>query len=152
MINYRKHHLPNEWRRCHLIDVVDFLDSKRIPLKEGDRKARKGPYPYYGASGIIDYVDDYIFDEELILLAEDGANILNRATPIAFKAAGKYWVNNHAHVLRPKTNVDIDYLIYYLESLSYIQFNSGAAQPKLNREVCSSIPVVLPTAVPLTGK
>ena len=145
MINYRKHRLPIEWRKCNLSDAVDFLDNKRIPLKEEDRKTRKGPYPYYGASGIIDYIDDYIFDEDLILLAEDGANILNRATPIAFKATGKYWVNNHAHVLRPKINADINYLTYYLESLSYIQFNSGAAQPKLNHEVCSTIPVVLPS-------
>ncbi len=144
MINYSNRNLPAEWGKKKLSQVVHFWDNKRVPIKEGDRQNRQGPYPYYGASGIIDYIDDYIFDEDLILLAEDGANILARSTPIAFKATGKYWVNNHAHILKPKSNADIDYLIFYLESLSYRKYNSGAAQPKLNREVCTTIPVIYP--------
>src|SRR5690606_3722486 len=95
-----------------------------------------GPYPYYGASGVIDHVAEFIFDGDFVLLAEDGANILNRSTPIAFKANGRFWVNNHAHVLRPKSGIDHDFLTEYLESLNFERFNTGTTQPKLNRQVC----------------
>ena len=125
-------------------DVADFLDGKRIPLKDSDRAKMKGEYPYYGASGIIDYVNDYIFDEELILLGEDGENILSRNSRLVFKASGKMWVNNHAHVLKPKPETEINYLTEYLESLNYEQYNTGTAQPKINQKVCSSIPILLP--------
>lgn len=91
-----------EWTSCTLQDAVDFLDGQRKPLESADRARRQGAYPYYGASGIIDYIDDYIFDEPQLLLGEDGANIINRSTPLCFIATGKYWVNNHAHVMRPK--------------------------------------------------
>lgn len=136
--------LPSDWTERKLGQVVEFLDSQRVPLKEEHRAQRKGIYPYYGASGIIDYVDDYIFDEELVLLGEDGANIITRSSPLAFKASGRYWVNNHAHVMRPSAQVNIDYLVAYLESLDYSKFNTGTAQPKLNREVCSSINILIP--------
>jgi len=124
--------------------VVDFLDGKRIPLSEKERKNRQGRYPYYGASGIIDYVDDYIFDDELILLGEDGANIIERSSPLAFIVRGKIWVNNHAHVLKPKGKNTIGFICEYLESISYIKYNTGSAQPKLNQEVCQNIPIPLP--------
>ena len=88
-----------EWSACTLQDAVDFLDGQRKPLESADRAKRQGKYPYYGASGIIDSIDDYIFDEPLILLGEDGANIINRSSPLCFIATGKYWVNNHAHVM-----------------------------------------------------
>ena len=91
-----------EWSECTLQEVVDFLDGQRKPLESADRAKRQGKYPYYGASGIIDYIDDYIFDEPLLLLGEDGANIINRSSPLCFIATGKYWVNNHAHVMRPR--------------------------------------------------
>jgi type I restriction enzyme, S subunit len=103
-----------------------------------------GDYPYYGASGIIDYVDEYIFDDDLILLGEDGANIIDRSSPLAFKVSGKCWINNHAHVIKPNQDMDIRYLTEYLESLNYVRYNTGSAQPKLNREVCESIPVLRP--------
>jgi type I restriction enzyme S subunit len=103
-----------------------------------------GEYPYYGASGIIDYVNDYIFDEELILLGEDGANILNRSSPLAFRVSGKIWVNNHAHVLKPKKGYDIGFITEFLESIKYDKYNTGTAQPKLNKEICSGIPLLLP--------
>src|SRR5262245_108606 len=96
-------------------EIAEFLDGKRIPLSEAQRQTRRGPFPYYGASGIIDYVDDYIFDERLLLLSEDGANLVARTKPIAFIAEGKYWVNNHAHVLRPHADiVDIGFLAHAL--------------------------------------
>jgi len=104
----------------------------------------KGDYPYYGASGIVDYVNDYLFDEDLVLLGEDGENILSRNCRLAFKVSGKVWVNNHAHVLKPREGIHIDFLTEYLESIDYAQYNTGTAQPKLNQKVCSTIPVHLP--------
>ena len=133
-----------EWTSCALQDAVDFLDRQRKPLESADRAKRQGTYPYYGASGIIDYIDDYIFDEPLLLLGEDGANILNRSTPLCFIATGKYWVNNHAHVMRPKTGHNIKFLCELLESLDYTRYNTGTAQPKLNQEKCRGIELVLP--------
>lgn len=105
----------------------------------------KGQYPYYGASGIIDYVNDYIFDENIILLGEDGENILSRNLPLAFKVSGKCWVNNHAHVIKPNLSTNIDFLTQYLDSISYVKYNTGTAQPKLNQEVCRTIPLNLPS-------
>ena len=91
---------PADWEAKPVDQVVEFLDGKRIPLKQEDRDLMEGNIPYYGASGIIDYVNDYIFDDELILLGEDGENVVSRNLPLAFKIKGKSWVNNHAHVLR----------------------------------------------------
>lgn len=136
--------IPKSWEIKTLNSVCDFLDSQRIPIKDIDRAKISGIYPYYGASGIIDYVNKYIFDDDLILLAEDGANIINRSTPIAFLVNGKIWVNNHAHVLKVRPNTDRYYLCAYLESLKYDKYNTGTAQPKLNRETCEKIPVLVP--------
>ena len=133
-----------EWKSCALQDAVDFLDGQRKPLESADRAKRQGQYPYYGASGIIDYIDDFIFDEPLLLLGEDGANILNRSTPLCFIAEGKYWVNNHAHVMRPKAGQNIKFLCELLESLDYTRYNTGTAQPKLNQEKCRRIEIALP--------
>ena len=133
-----------EWTSCTLQDAVDFLDGQRKPLESADRAKRQGQYPYYGASGIIDYIDDFIFDEPLLLLGEDGANILNRSTPLCFIAEGKYWVNNHAHVMRPKAGQTIQFLCELLESLDYTRYNTGTAQPKLNQDKCSRIGLALP--------
>ena len=133
-----------EWTSCTLQDAVDFLDGQRKPLESADRAKRQGQYPYYGASGIIDYIDDFIFDEPLLLLGEDGANILNRSTPLCFIAEGKYWVNNHAHVMRPKAGQNTKFLCELLESLDYTRYNTGTAQPKLNQEKCRRIELALP--------
>ena len=133
-----------EWSACTLQDAVDFLDGQRKPLESADRAKRQGKYPYYGASGIIDSIDDYIFDEPLILLGEDGANIINRSSPLCFIATGKYWVNNHAHVMRPHKGQNIRFLRELLESLDYTRYNTGTAQPKLNQEKCRTIPLSLP--------
>ena len=135
----------DEWQNGKLEDVVDFLDDRRKPIKDSDRNNIKGIYPYYGASGIIDYINDYIFDENLLLLGEDGANIISRSTKLVFKATGKYWVNNHAHVLKPKENYNIDFLESYLENINYEPYNTGTAQPKLNQEVCRKINIKTPS-------
>lgn len=136
--------LPDGWRVGPLSDLVEFLDSKRVPIKSADRSKRQGKYPYYGASSVIDYIDDFIFDEELILVGEDGANIVDRSTPLAFKVSGKIWVNNHAHVLRVVLPNNIDYLVDYLESISYKPYVTGTAQPKLNKAALGGIQIPVP--------
>ncbi|GAC13221.1 restriction endonuclease subunit S [Aliiglaciecola lipolytica] len=137
--------IPEDWKVVTLDEAANFFDGQRRPLKSGDRARIKGQYPYYGASGIVDYVNDFIFDGEFILLGEDGENILSRSLPLAFKASGKIWVNNHAHVMTPKKNYHIDFLIPYLESLDYSLLNSGTAQPKLNKQSCLNIKVIKPS-------
>ncbi len=132
----------NDWEEKQLGEIANFLDSKRIPLSEEERNKRKGQYPYYGASGIIDYVDDFIFDGEYVLLGEDGANIVNRSTRLAFIISGKVWVNNHAHVLESKGSNY--FLSECLERIDYRKFNTGTAQPKLNADVCKKIKVYVP--------
>lgn len=130
------------WEQRKLEYVVDFLDTMRKPLEGAKRVS--GPYPYYGASGIVDYVDGYLFDEELVLLSEDGANITDRNYPVCFLASGKYWVNNHAHVLKVKDGNENNFICNSLERKDYKQYNSGMAIPKLNQEVCRSIPISCP--------
>lgn len=130
------------WEQRKLREVVNFLDTLRKPL-EGAKRV-KGPYPYYGASGIVDYVDGYLFDEELILLSEDGANITERNYPVCFLASGKYWVNNHAHVLKIKEDNDNNFICNSLERKDYTKYNTGMAMPKLNKETCKGIPIMCP--------
>ena len=123
-------------------ELAENLDSKRVPITQGDRKP--GPYPYYGASGIVDRVDGFIFDEDLLLISEDGANLLARSTPIAFSVSGKCWVNNHAHVLRFPNPATQKLIEIYLNSISIEQYVSGAAQPKLNQQALNEIQIPLP--------
>lgn len=132
-----------DWEQRKLGDIVDFLDTQRKPLTENIRE--KGPYPYYGASGIVDYVAGYIFDEELVLLSEDGANITDRNYPVCFLASGKYWVNNHAHVLKTKEGIDNNFICNSLECKDFSIYNTGMAMPKLNQDICKRIPVDFPT-------
>ena len=132
-----------DWEQRKLGDVVEFLDTMRKPLEGAKRIS--GPYPYYGASGIVDYVDGYLFDEELVLLSEDGANITDRNYPVCFLASGKYWVNNHAHVLKAKDGNENNFICNSLERKDYKQYNSGMAMPKLNQEVCRGIPIRCPS-------
>ena len=130
------------WEQRKLGECVTFLDTMRKPLKESERE--KGIYPYYGASGIVDYVSDYIFDEELVLLSEDGANITDRNYPVCFLASGKYWVNNHAHVLKVNAENENNFICNSLERMDFTQYNSGMAMPKLNKDVCHNIPLFCP--------
>lgn len=130
-----------EWKT--LGEVATNLDSKRKPVTKSSRD--KGEYPYFGASGIVDYVSDYIFDGDYLLVSEDGANLLARTTPIAFSISGKTWVNNHAHVLEFQ-HVETRKLVeYYLNSIDLTQYITGAAQPKLNKASLSQIPVPIPS-------
>ena len=114
-----------------LDDCCEILDSMRVPITAKDRKT--GPYPYYGANGIQDYVADYIFDDELVLLAEDGGNFGSKEKTIAYRVSGKCWVNNHAHVLKPKPGVDVDYLCYSLMFYNTDGLVTGATRQKLTQ-------------------
>ena len=107
------------------------MDSKRIPITASERK--EGPYPYYGANGVQDYVADYIFDDELVLLAEDGGNFGSKDKPIAYRVSGKCWVNNHAHVLKPKPGINVDYLCYSLMFYNTNGLVNGATRQKLTQ-------------------
>lgn len=136
--------IPTGWDTKQLKWNLDFLNSKRIPISSEERGKMEHIYPYYGASGVIDYVDDYIFDEELILIAEDGANLLSRSTKLAFLAKGKYWVNNHAHILKPKSG-NTHFWAYLLESLDYKPYITGSAQPKLTKENLGLVEIPTPS-------
>ena len=127
----------DEWIDEKLGDISENLDSERIPVTKSKRTS--GKVPYYGASGVVDYVDDFIFDEELLLVSEDGANLLARTYPIAFSISGKAWVNNHAHVLKFNDISLQRFIEYFLNSISLERYVSGMAQPKLNQKALNSI-------------
>lgn len=114
-----------------LQDCCEILDSMRVPITATDRK--EGPYPYYGANGIQDHVADYIFDDELVLLAEDGGNFGSKDKPIAYRVSGKCWVNNHAHVLKPFSDYDVDYICYSLMFYDTTGLVNGATRQKLTQ-------------------
>ena len=123
-------------------DVADFLDSRRKPVKECDRII--GPYPYYGANGLQGWINDFLFDENLILLAEDGGHFDNPDRGVAYKISGKTWVNNHAHVIKPKEGVDLDYLCRVLENYDLTPWITGTTRGKLTKGGASEILIPLP--------
>ena len=132
------------WQEKTLPDISENLDRQRKPITKSKREP--GKIPYYGASGVVDHVKDFLFDEDLLLISEDGANLLARTYPIAFSASGKTWVNNHAHVLRFDDFTTQRFIEFYLNSISLEPWVSGMAQPKLNQTKLNTIPV--PTAPP----
>lgn len=127
---------------ARLGDICEILDSKRVPVTAADRQP--GPYPYYGANGVQDYVADYIFDDELVLLAEDGGNFGSKDKPIAYRVSGKCWVNNHAHVLRPKQGLDVDYLCYSLMFYDVSGLVNGATRQKLTQADMRKMEIPVP--------
>lgn len=137
--------IPPSWEVKNLSEIFINRDNQRVPVKSSDRKKMSGDIPYYGASGIIDYVSEYIFDEPLMLLSEDGANLVERKTPIAFKIEGKSFVNNHAHVYQPKELIDIDFAVEMIESMDVSAYLTGTAQPKINKAKADSILIPYPT-------
>ena len=131
-----------EWKLRSLGDITENFDAMRMPVKKTER--RTGPYPYYGASGVVDYVDNYIFDGEYLLVAEDGENLRTRKTPIAFLARGKFWVNNHAHIIRGGKKADTRYLMYALSQIDISGFLTGSTIPKLTQRSLNRIPIPTP--------
>jgi len=134
--------MAGEWLLRPLGDLTENLDSIRVPVKENDR--RRGPYPYYGASGIVDYVDGYLFDGEHLLIAEDGENLRTRNTPVAFLARGKFWVNNHAHIVRGNAKANTRFLMYAITATDISGYLTGSTMPKLTQGNMNRIPIVAP--------
>lgn len=137
--------IPAHWSVKRLKYVMDNFDSQRKPI-EAQNRSQDGDilYDYYGASGVIDKIDDYIFDETALLIGEDGANLVLRHLPLIYIANGKYWVNNHAHILRPKAESDLYYMAHQMEIIDYSLFITGSAQPKLSQENLNNVMLVVP--------
>ena len=136
--------IPDSWIFVRFGELMISRDAERIPVSTSERSHRAKVYDYYGASGVIDKIDDYLFDKELLLIGEDGANLLARSTPIAFLARGKYWVNNHAHVLDACGGLNLQYVCYFINAISLAPYVTGTAQPKMNQENMNAIWVPLP--------
>ena len=134
--------MGSEWRETPLGEVTENFDAVRIPVKQTDR--RPGLYPYYGASGVVDHVDSFLFDGEYLLVAEDGENLRTRTTPVAFLADGKFWVNNHAHIVRGNSKANTRFLMYALTELDISGYLTGSTMPKLTQGNMNRIPVPLP--------
>ena len=134
--------MASEWRWRTLGELTDNFDSLRVPVKAPDR--RPGQYPYYGASGVVDHVDEYLYDGEYLLIAEDGENLKTRTTPVAFLACGRFWVNNHAHVVRGNIQADTRFLMYALAAADISGYLSGSAMPKLTQASLNRIPLFVP--------
>ncbi len=136
--------IPDKWKWVRFGEITINRDGERIPVSKNERETRQKIYDYYGASGIIDKIDSYLFDKPLLLIGEDGANLLNRSTPIAFIAKGKYWVNNHAHVIDSISLDCLRYLEVFINAINLSQYVTGTAQPKMNQEKMNSIAVSFP--------
>jgi type I restriction enzyme S subunit len=136
--------IPNSWEWVRLGSILYNLDGKRVPVSVSERNKKAKVYDYYGASGVIDKIDNYIFSKPLLLISEDGANLLARRTPIAFIATGKYWVNNHAHVFDGINLLFLKYISIFIESIDVSKYVTGTAQPKLNQQNLNKILVAVP--------
>lgn len=141
--------LPNGWSWINLGEVAEFLDARRIPINESERerrisnKSRDMLFPYYGANGQVGWIDNFIFDEPLVLLAEDGG-YFEELGRVAYRIDGKTWVNNHAHVLRPLNNITLEYLLYALNGTNLLPYVSGTTRLKLTQAAARRIPIPLP--------
>ena len=134
-----------EFELRKLGDLIEIYNNKRVPLSAKQREGLEKIYPYYGAQGIVDYVDDYIFDGKYILIAEDGENLKSNNKSICTLATGKYWVNNHAHIIKGNDETNTDFLYYKLNSISFAPYITGSAQPKLNKENLLNIELYVPS-------
>ena len=136
--------IPSSWKMKSLGDVIEIHDAARIPLNSRQRTERQGQYPYYGASGVMDHVDDYLFDGIYVLTGEDGTVVDGQGHPVVQYVWGQFWVNNHAHVLKGKGQINEEHLYLFLEQTNIQAFVTGAVQPKLNQRNLKSIPFVMP--------
>ena len=134
----------SEWKEVKLEDILIIYDKKRRPLSSIQRSSFQGQYRYYGAQGIIDYIADYIFDGEYMLIAEDGENLNSRTQPIAQIVNGKFWVNNHAHIVRTNEKANMYLVMLILNNMNISSYVTGAAQPKLNQDNLKRISIYLP--------
>jgi len=136
--------IPSNWSWVRFGEIMVNRDGERIPVSKEERETKAKTYNYYGASGVIDKIDGYLFDKPLLLIGEDGANLINRSTPIAFIARGKYWVNNHAHVLDGISEDFLRFIELHINAINLEKYVTGSAQPKMNQAKMNSIPIALP--------
>ena len=136
--------IPDGWSWCRFSEATKNRDSERKPVNSSNRKDIKKIYDYYGATGVIDKVEEYLFDEKLLLIGEDGANLLSHTKNNAFIAEGKYWVNNHAHVIDCFDKLMLDYICHYINSLLLDEYITGSAQPKLTQKALNDLLLPLP--------
>ena len=139
--------IPEGWEVSELGEIIEILDRIRIPLNSRQRSQRQGPYPYYGAAGIMDYVDDFLFDGVFVLTGEDGSVIDNDGYPVAQYVWGQFWVNNHAHVMKGKNGVSHEYIYLLLKDQNIGAFVTGAVQPKLSQGNLKAVPIVKPDII-----
>lgn len=137
--------IPSGWKKEEFKEIIEILDSKRKPINSTERATRIGKIPYYGATGQVGWIDDYLFDEELVLLGEDGAPFLDAYKDKAYIIKGKSWVNNHAHVLKAKNGLNNKFLLHLLNNLNYHDYVTGTTRLKLNQARMISIPIILPS-------
>ena len=138
---------PKGWEKIAFSNVAINMNSKRIPIKQADREQMQGDYPYYGATGIVDYINDFKFDGEFLLIAEDGKNLVNRKKPIAWTVNGQFWVNNHSHVVKYNGVSNLTFLAFQLNRTNISQYVTGIDQFKMNKSNLNRIPISTP---PLT--
>ena len=136
--------VPEGWAWCRFTSVTVNRDSERKPISSANRTNVAKIYDYYGASGKIDKIDKFIFNEKLLLIGEDGANLVTRSKPIAFFAEGQYWVNNHAHCIDSTDKLILEYLCLYINAISLEKYVTGSAQPKMTQDNMNSILIALP--------
>ena len=130
--------IPSSWTWVRFGEILVNRDGERIPVSKQERETKAKTYDYYGASGVIDKIDDYLFDKPLLLIGEDGANLISRSTPIAFIARGKYWVNNHAHVLDGISEDFLRFIELHINAINLERYVTGSAQPKMNQAKMNS--------------
>jgi type I restriction enzyme S subunit len=136
--------IPASWAWVRFGEIMVNRDGERIPVSKEVRETKAKNYDYYGASGVIDKIDGYLFDKPLLLIGEDGANLINRSSPIAFIARGHYWVNNHAHVLDGISEEFLQFIELHINAINLEKYVTGSAQPKMNQAKMNSIPIALP--------
>lgn len=136
--------LPITWTTTPLLKAIELHDSRRIPLNASERAKRKGSYPYYGANGLVDHVDDYIFDGEYVLLAEDGGNFDKPERGVAYEVSGKFWVNNHAHILKPRGEMPPRLLRYWLNAIDWMPYVGGTTRAKLTQAGMAQVSIPIP--------
>lgn len=136
--------LPPGWCIASLGDVVDIHDSRRVPVNAEERAARPGPYPYYGANGQVGTIDDYLFDGDFVLVAEDGGYFDDPSRGVAYRATGQFWVNNHAHILAPRGGIPVQFMIHALNGVNWMAYVSGTTRPKLTQGAMVRVPIRLP--------
>lgn len=139
LINFR---IPSDWRTATVSDCFEILDNLRKPLNQSERKLMTGNIPYYGANGVVDYINDFLIDDDIILMAEDGGYFDEfQKRPIAYKVSGKSWINNHAHILKAKNGYEQDYLFYCLQHKNILKWLNGGTRAKLNKGVLEKLPI-----------